>query len=117
FTLAFDTVHPDEREDHLASNQKAFHDRKPFIWEGRFIIDGELCWLHVESTPEVFANGDTRWFGIIQDITERKQAEEKLIEREALFRGMFNDHSAVMLLIDPNTGQIIKANQAAVQYY
>jgi PAS domain S-box-containing protein len=30
---------------------------------------------------------------------------------------MFNDHSAVMLVIDPNTGQIIKANQAAVQYY
>jgi PAS domain S-box-containing protein len=55
--------------------------------------------------------------GILRNISERKQAEEILIESEALFRGMFTDHSAVMLLIDPNTGQIAKANQAAAQYY
>jgi PAS domain S-box-containing protein len=54
---------------------------------------------------------------LVRDITERKQAEEKLIESEALFRGMFNDHSAVMLLIDPDTGQIIEANKSAVRYY
>jgi len=51
------------------------------------------------------------------DITELKRADDALIEREALFRGMFKDHSAVMLLIDPGTGQIIKANQAASQFY
>jgi PAS domain S-box-containing protein len=53
----------------------------------------------------------------IQDITDRKRMEEALIESESLFRVMFKDHSAVMLLIDPDTGQIIKANEAAVQYY
>ncbi len=30
---------------------------------------------------------------------------------------MFKDHSAVMLLIDPYTGQIGEANQTAAQYY
>ena len=55
--------------------------------------------------------------GFVEDITERKQAEEALIESEGLFRAMFMDHSAMMLLIDPKTGQIIKANQAAAQYY
>ncbi len=49
--------------------------------------------------------------------SELKKIEKVLKESEALFRGMFKDHSAVMLLIDPDTGQIIKANQAAVQYY
>jgi PAS domain S-box-containing protein len=61
--------------------------------------------------------GQPCWKFIVDDITERKQAEEQLLESESLFRGMFKDHSAVMLLIDPDTGQIIKANQAAVQYY
>ena len=55
--------------------------------------------------------------GFVEDITERKQAEEALIESEGLFRAMFMDHSAMMLLIDPKTGQIIKANQAAARYY
>ena len=54
---------------------------------------------------------------ILRNIIERKQAEKALIESEALFRGMFNNHSAVMLLIDPTTGQIVKANQAASQFY
>jgi len=54
---------------------------------------------------------------IVRDITERKRAEEALVESEALFRGMFKDHSAAMLLIAPKTGQIVEANQAAAQYY
>jgi PAS domain S-box-containing protein len=40
-----------------------------------------------------------------------------LIESESLFRGMFENHSAVMLLIEPDTGQIFEANQAAAQFY
>ncbi|MEE4314079.1 MAG: PAS domain S-box protein, partial [Desulfofustis sp.] len=53
----------------------------------------------------------------VQDISERKEAEKALLERETLFRGMFEEHSAVMLLIDPDTGSIIKANSAAASYY
>ena len=38
-------------------------------------------------------------------------------QSEARFRAMFEEHSAVMLLIDPRTGRIINANKAAEQYY
>jgi len=41
----------------------------------------------------------------------------RLEESEARFRAMFEEHSAVMLLIDPRTGRIINANKAAEQYY
>lgn len=34
-----------------------------------------------------------------------------------LFQHIFEEHSAVMLLIEPNSGKIIKANQAAVRFY
>ncbi|MBI4936519.1 MAG: EAL domain-containing protein [Actinobacteria bacterium] len=33
------------------------------------------------------------------------------------FRAMFHDHGAVMLLIDPETGQIVDANPSAVAFY
>gem|GEM_PF-366094 len=54
---------------------------------------------------------------VSNDITEQKQAEEALIKSEELFRNTFENHSAVMLLVDPETGNILKANQAAANYY
>jgi len=55
--------------------------------------------------------------GIIQDITERKQAEKALIQSEERFRKMFQKHNAIMLIIEPKTGQIIDANNAAANFY
>ena len=86
-----DQAHPDERDAFLERNRQAAGDHKPFLWEGRFIVgDGELRWLRIESTPCVFDHGDTRWFGVTQDISERKQAEQEvqrqLAEKETLFR-------------------------------
>src|SRR5450759_1152312 len=49
--------------------------------------------------------------------SKRKQAEEALRESEALYRSQFEDHSAVKLLIDPDTGNIIDANEAAANFY
>jgi PAS domain S-box-containing protein len=55
--------------------------------------------------------------GIIRDISERKKAEEALRNSEALFRSMFAKHTAVMLLIEPLTGEILEGNKAAEEFY
>lgn len=51
------------------------------------------------------------------DIT---QLDNKIREKDALldkFVAMFNDHTAVMLLIEPYSGQIVDANKAAREFY
>jgi len=47
----------------------------------------------------------------------RRRAEEALRKSEELFRNLFRFHAAVKLIIDPDTGRIIDANEAAVDYY
>ncbi|MCM2284073.1 MAG: PAS domain S-box protein [Desulfobacula sp.] len=69
------------------------------------------------NTVRITHNGSPATLSVFQDITELKKIQGKLIESETLFRGMFNNHSAVMLLIDSETGLIINANHAAVQFY
>jgi PAS domain S-box-containing protein len=79
---------------------------------------------------ETFCPGrEDRWFGcscapssqgytlIVQDITERKQAEENLKESESRYHSLFENNHAVMLLIKPGTGRIVDANPAAAAYY
>lgn len=86
-----DLVHPDDRERFLESNRKALRGHQPFQWEGRYFTgDGRLLWLRIESAPAVFEDGDVRFFGVTQDITERKQSEQEiqelLAERDLLIR-------------------------------
>jgi PAS domain S-box-containing protein len=51
------------------------------------------------------------------DITARRQAEADLKESEARYRSLFQHNHAVMLLIDPTTGDIVDANPAACAFY
>jgi PAS domain S-box-containing protein len=62
--------------------------------------------------------------GAHQDISEIKRTEqesiyakEKAIESEKRFRNMFEFHSAIMLLVEPESGRIINANNSAVEFY
>ena len=47
----------------------------------------------------------------------RRQTEEALKESEESYRNLFDNHSAVKMLLDPDTGAILDANKAAAQYY
>jgi PAS domain S-box-containing protein len=78
---------------------------------------GRKIWVEVNEAP-ILENGRTVAItGTLTDITERKKAEEQLNESEERFHKMFQDHDAVMLLIEPKTGQIIDANSSAVAFY
>jgi diguanylate cyclase (GGDEF)-like protein/hemerythrin-like metal-binding protein/PAS domain S-box-containing protein len=51
------------------------------------------------------------------DISERQKMLADLRESEERFRQMFERHSAVMLLIEPQTGMIVDANPAAANFF
>ena len=55
--------------------------------------------------------------GSNRDVTERKAAEESLAKSEARFRRLFEHNGSVMLLVDPESGEIVAANPAAASYY
>ncbi len=47
----------------------------------------------------------------------QRQTEAALMQSEKHFRDMFEGHSAMMLVIDPDTGFILDANKAAIEFY
>ena len=54
---------------------------------------------------------------ITRDITERKRSELALAESETRFRRLFEKNAFVMLIVEPESGAIVDANQAAVDFY
>lgn len=57
------------------------------------------------------------YVAVLSDITERKRITQALESSEKLFRTMFAEHGAVMLLVDPDTGIIEEANNSAAEFY
>ncbi|MDD2806384.1 MAG: PAS domain S-box protein [Elusimicrobiales bacterium] len=55
--------------------------------------------------------------GSFQSIDDLKLAEQALKDSEEIFRRSFMDHSAVKLMVDPQTGRLLDVNRAAADFY
>jgi PAS domain S-box-containing protein len=79
---------------------------------------GETRWISSLGRGEYDAQGQpNRMIGVCIDITERKRAEESLRASEHRLTQIFETNAAVKLIIDPEDGSILQANQAAAEFY
>lgn len=84
---------------------------KPEVFEINFKpLD---LWLKVSA----FSPEKDRFIAVFENITSRKNAEDDLRGREKRYRDLFEINNAVMLILDPKTGKIIDANDAAARFY
>jgi PAS domain S-box-containing protein len=83
-----DFVYEEDKAAWLDLNVKANRKKISFKWEGRFLIDGKICWLHLESLPRELESGDIIWTGICFDITKQKRVESALRDSKERFREM-----------------------------
>ncbi|MDE2439946.1 MAG: PAS domain-containing protein [Betaproteobacteria bacterium] len=83
-------IHPEDRETVAEySRNHVFRNRQPFDFEYRVIRrhDGEVRWIHTVGQLALATNGRVkRLFGTSQDVTERKQFEQRLSQNEAALK-------------------------------
>ena len=99
----------------LTTRVDAILDRgTPVSAEQCALADGRV--LERDYVP-IDLDGSMGHLWLYRDVTERAQTTRALLESEIRFRTMFEEHSAPMLLIDPDSGAIEGANRAAVDFY
>jgi len=69
------------------------------------------------SKKPTYEEMEQRVKGLEEEAIKRKQAEEALRESEERYKSLFNNKHSVMLLIDPESADIVDANPAAISYY
>ncbi|MFP5222907.1 MAG: PAS domain S-box protein [Acidobacteriota bacterium] len=80
--------------------------------------DGQWRWMRddvvLRSDPE---GKPLEIVGCAYDIDDRKLRERVRDQEATLFEAMFREHRAVMLLLDPDSLDLLDANHAALQFY
>lgn len=71
----------------------------PFSWEGRFLINDKVIWIHFKSIPRLLENGDIIWTGTLEDITKRKQTEEEIILKNNELQKLNSDKDIFMSIL------------------
>jgi PAS domain S-box-containing protein len=110
-------VHPDDRTRVLAERDAAWAAGLEFDGHYRYLRpDGTIRWVHTHSVALRDANGVlTGHMGTITDVTERRQFERALREREARLSMIFQSVSDPLFLagVEPDGGlRILSANRA-----
>lgn len=114
--LGFKLVHPDDKpllESFFAG--KSFNKPITLRWKKK---DGTVIWTEQHNVPIYDENGElTAIHGIVRDITQRKLAEQKLMEREQTLSNLIenlpgfiyrcaNDPDWTMLYLSPTVKNI-----------
>jgi PAS domain S-box-containing protein len=105
----------------VQSEDREYVDRKwaaalrgePYDIEHRIIVDDEVKWVRERAELEFDSKGELKGgFGTVQDITERKQAEEKLREQAHILEQVQD----IVILTDLD-GYILNWNTGAERVY
>lgn len=103
-------IHADDRLQFNCSVARSAKRLQHWKWEGRIILASrQVKWIQAASRPELQANGDILWNGIVIDISDRKQAEAILHESEERFRATFEQAGVAIAQVAAN-GQFLRVN-------
>ena len=97
-------THPDDRERVLEEGGRAVRTGEPYKQDYRMIAaDGRVVWFHDES---ILIHDDLgaplMWQGVMVDVTEQKEAEERLRHAEERYRILVEHIPAVVYVEAPD---------------
>jgi PAS domain S-box-containing protein len=116
----YQKIHPEDRDALFEKIYSAIEKKEnDLIYTYRLKKDNDqYIWRedHAKFKYDVNGNYDGVYV-ICRNVTENKLAEKAMQESEERFKNMFEYHDAPMLIIDPDSGEVLDANNSASVFY
>ena len=114
-----DITHPDDLRDDQ-ENMQRLQKSKPraLQLEKRYIRkDGSIVWVHLTGVPLEAAPGtEPQHITMVEDVTERKQTEDRIVESERKYRELVELANSIILRWDSN-GNITFLNEFGQRFF
>jgi PAS domain S-box-containing protein len=106
-------VHPDDLEYDMQHIQRGIEHGESWDIEHRLLLkDGTLKWVHAIGEAVVDDRGKViSLMGIVQDITERKKAEEALVQSEEKYRTLYKKTPVMLHSTDDQSNIVSVSDQ------
>jgi PAS domain S-box-containing protein len=110
-------LHPEDTPNYIRVIEQAIRDRSDFETDHRLLLpNGPAKYIHVVGHPVVNASGDViELVGTAMDVTERRQAEEKIREQEVELRQIL-DAAPQHLSVLSSDGSHLYINQSSLDF-
>ncbi|MCX5644942.1 MAG: PAS domain S-box protein [Phycisphaerae bacterium] len=111
-------IHPEDREEFLEANRAVVEEDKPYDVQYRIVRkDGSIRAVHSRASVERDSAGrPARLFGVMQDITARKQTEEELRALSARHEAILAEVPDIIAEVDANK-VYTWVNQAGLEFF
>jgi PAS domain S-box-containing protein len=110
-------IHPDDRERAVAYCSQETSAGRNHEFEYRMLAaDGRVVWLRDRVYVAQVENGERRLCGVMLDVTQEKEAEQRLSESEERFQ-LMSEAAPAMIWVSDQQGRCLHVNRMLREFW
>ena len=111
-------IHPEDRDTVASAWHKSIVSGSPYRGHGRYLhASGKVVWWQVRTAEVQVGDTLVGLVGMVEDVTEVREAQAALADSERRYRAMFASNPQPMWVYDVETLRFLDVNDAAVAHY
>jgi PAS domain S-box-containing protein len=111
-------IHPEDRDTVASAWHKSIVSGSPYHGHGRYLHgDGKVVWWQVRTAEVQVGDKMVGLVGMVEDVTEVREAQAALADSERRYRAMFASNPQPMWVYDVETLRFLDVNDSAVAHY